>query len=312
MADLNLLAQKIKDNIKKIIIGKDEVIDLMLIALFCEGHVLIEDVPGVGKTSLAYAMARSAGCSFKRIQFTPDVLPSDVTGFTMPNMKTGEFEFRPGMIMSQVILADEINRTAPKTQSALLEAMEERQVTVDGVTYPVPRPFMVMATQNPVEYIGTYPLPEAQLDRFFMRISLGYPSPNQEVEIMTAYLSEDPKASLEAVAETDEILSAQQHVRTIRCAEEIKQYISNLVYRSRLNEHLTLGASPRGSISLMRASQGAAFLAGRDYVIPDDVQLTAIPVLAHRLVLKPEARLKEMTAARVVQNILNVIRVPVI
>jgi len=312
MDQLHPALQKVKDNINTAILGKSEAVDLLLIALICEGHVLIEDVPGVGKTSLAEALARSIGCSFRRIQFTPDVLPSDVTGFSMANLSTGEFEYHPGMIMSQIVLADEINRTAPKTQSSLLEVMEENQVTVDGVTYPVPRPFLVLATQNPVEYIGTYPLPEAQMDRFFLRLSMGYPSLSAERELLSRYAHDDPRKALESVLSAEDILDLQAQVRKIFVHESLCNYIVNIVTATRSHELLTLGASPRGALALMKAAQGHAFLSGRDHVLPDDVQAMAVPVLAHRLIVKPEARLQDMTAERIVRNIVNLIKVPVL
>jgi MoxR-like ATPase len=310
MRDIPRLVQEIKQNVQKVIVGKDDVIELMLVALLCEGHVLIEDVPGVGKTTLASALARSVGCSYRRIQFTPDVLPSDITGFSVPDLKTGAFEYRPGMVMSQIVLADEINRTSPKTQSSLLEVMEERQVTLDGVTRPVPRPFLVLATQNPVEYIGTYPLPEAQLDRFLMRVSIGYPTLSQQIDILTRYAHDDPRETLEPVTSADEIAQLIEHTRAVHCAPPIKEYIASLTARTRVHEHVSLGVSPRGALYLMRASQGAAFIAGRDYVIPDDVQKVCVPVLAHRLMVRPEARIRDMTAERVIQSVMAMTDVP--
>ncbi len=306
------LVKDIQENIEKVIVGKSEVIQLILIALLAGGHVLIEDVPGVGKTTLVACLARSLNLSFKRIQFTPDILPSDITGFTMYNFKTGEMEFKPGMIMSQVILADEINRTSPKTQASLLEVMEEHQVTVDGKTYPVPQPFIVLATQNPIEYIGTFPLPEAQLDRFFIKVSIGYPTKREEMFILSRFQTQNPIKDLKPVADAQQILELQQQVRHINVAEGIKEYIAELVAYTREHKDLALGASPRGAIALMRASQAYAMLEGRDYVIPDDVQKMAVPVLSHRLILKPEARLKDMTAERILKSILNSVYVPVI
>jgi len=312
MENILTMVKEIKENIERVIVGKEKVVDLILISLICKGHVLIEDVPGVGKTSLVSSLAKSLDCTFKRIQFTPDVLPSDITGFSMSNFKTGEFEYHPGMVMSQIILADEINRTSPKTQSALLEVMEENQVTVDGVTHKVPQPFMVLATQNPIEYIGTYPLPEAQLDRFFMRISIGYPSLREEMAILTRFQKSNPLQDLKPVASAKDILEMQDRVQEIFCAEEIKEYIANIVSYTRDHKDISLGVSPRGAIFLMKAAQAFAMLQGRDYVIPDDVQKMVPPVLAHRLILKPEARLKDITAERVLQSILNTLRVPVI
>jgi MoxR-like ATPase len=306
------LIKSIHENIEQVIIGKSQAINLIIIALLSKGHVLIEDVPGVGKTMLVSALAKSLNLTFKRIQFTPDVLPSDITGFSMYNMKSGEMEFRPGAIMNQIILADEINRTSPKTQSSLLEVMQEAQVTVDGTTYELPSPFIVLATQNPLEYIGTYPLPEAQLDRFLLKVTMGYPSKREEMLILSRFQTENPLKSLKSVASASDILYLQDQVTHIKVAEAVKEYIANIVSHTRDHNDLSLGASPRGALFLMRASQAYALLQGRDYVIPDDVQKTTIPVLAHRLILKPEARLKEMTPERVLKSILNTIYVPVI
>jgi len=311
MDKVNRLIKDIQSNMEKVIVGKQEAIQLILVALLGQGHVLIEDVPGVGKTTMVSALAKSLNLSFKRIQFTPDVLPSDITGFSMYNFNKGKMEFHPGLIMSQIILADEINRTSPKTQSSLLEVMEENQVTVDGITYPVPQPFMVLATQNPVEYIGTYPLPEAQLDRFFLKVSIGYPDKKDEMTILSRFQADNPLQSLEPVANAEDIKEVQRLVRQVKVANPIQEYIAQITGRTRDHKDLALGASPRGSIFLMRAAQAYAVLQGRDYVIPDDVQKMAIPVLSHRLILKPEARLKEMTAERVIKSILNTIFVPV-
>lgn len=311
MLDMPQALRRIKENISQVIVGKEDVIDLMLISLLCEGHILIEDIPGVGKTSLASALSRSIGCTFRRIQFTPDVLPSDVVGYSMVNMRSGELEYHPGAVMAQIVLADEINRTSPKTQSALLEAMEERQVTVDGQTYPMDRPFMVMATQNPVEYIGTYPLPEAQMDRFLMRLRLGYPSMVQEVEILRRFAEGDPRKDLRPVLQANDIAAMQEATQQVYCDPLMLEYIVAITGKSRTHEDLQLGISPRGTLSLMRASQGAAMLSGRDYIIPDDVQKVAVSVLAHRMILKPEARLKEMTTERLVKSFLNLVKVPV-
>ena len=308
--DTKIIVSRIRENIASAIVGKDEVVELLLIALMAQGHVLIEDVPGVGKTALVSSLARSVGCSFSRIQFTPDVLPSDITGFTMPGSQ-GQFEFRPGPLMNQVVLADEINRTSPKTQSALLEAMEERQLTVDGVTYPLPAPFMVLATQNPVEYVGTYPLPEAQMDRFLMRITMGYPSPREEMDILARYVHDNPREHLAAVVSDKDILTLQAQARNIFVSEKVMEYMVMLVNRTRNHPSLELGASPRGTLALMRAAQGSALLQGRNYCLPDDVQRVAIPVLAHRLALKPEAKYKEMTCERIMAAILKEVKVPV-
>jgi MoxR-like ATPase len=308
--DTQAMVAAIKENVSRVMVGKEEAIDLLLTALICRGHVLIEDVPGIGKTTLVSALARSLGCSFGRVQFTPDVMPSDVTGFTMANLKTGAFEYCQGAIMKQIVLADEINRTSPKTQSALLEAMQEGQVTVDGQTHPLPRPFIVLATQNPVEYVGTYPLPEAQLDRFFMRLSMGYPSTREEIEIMDRFEGQSPLSDLPAVASVEEVLALQQAVVDITCGQAVKEYIALIIDATRKHEDVVLGVSPRGSIALMQAAKGWALLQGRDYALPDDVQRMVEPVLAHRLTLKPEARLKDMTAPRILKNILNLVRVP--
>jgi len=308
--DTKMIVSRIRENIASAIVGKDEVVELLLIALMAQGHVLIEDVPGVGKTALVSSLARSVGCSFSRIQFTPDVLPSDITGFTMPGNQ-GQFEFRPGPLMNQVVLADEINRTSPKTQSALLEAMEEGQLTVDGVTYPLPTPFMVLATQNPVEYVGTYPLPEAQMDRFLMRISMGYPSPREEMDILARYVHDNPRDHLSAVVSDKDIAALQQQARNIFVSEKVMEYMVTLVNRTRNHPSLELGVSPRGTLALMRAAQGSALLQGRNYCLPDDVQRVAIPVLAHRLALNPEAKYKEMTCERIMAAILKEVKVPV-
>ena len=305
------LVAALEENMEKVIVGKKEAIRLITIALLCQGHVLIEDVPGVGKTTMVSTLARSLDLTFRRIQFTPDVLPSDITGFSMYNFKTGEMEFHPGMVMGQVILADEINRTSPKTQSSLLEVMEEQQITVDGKTYPLPLPFIVLATQNPVEYIGTFPLPEAQLDRFFLKVSIGYPTKREEMFILSRFQYQDPLDSLQHVASKGDILELQKLTREIKVAEAIRDYIAALVGMTRDHPDISLGSSPRGSLFLMRASQAHAMLDGRNYVIPDDVQQMMIPVLSHRLILKPEARLKEMTPERILKSIINTVYVPI-
>ena len=305
--------EKIIENVEKVIVGKRDVIELTIIALICNGHVLIEDVPGVGKTSLVSALAKSLNASFKRIQFTPDVLPSDITGFSIYNQKTGEFEFKPGAIMSQIILADEINRTSPKTQASLLEVMEENQVTVDRVTYPLPKPFMVLATQNPVEYLGTYPLPEAELDRFFMKFSIGYPTNYEEERILKNFQKENPLEELRTVADYNEILEIQRQVKEVYVDPLIISYIVNIVNETRRHPDLILGASPRGSLSLFKAAQGWAFYKGRNYVIPDDVIKMAIPVLSHRLIIKQEAKLRNVFAEAIIESIIkNKVRVPII
>ena len=305
-------AQLLTKNVSRVIVGKEHAVELMMIAILCRGHVLIEDVPGVGKTTLASALARSLDCSFKRIQFTPDITPSDVTGFSAANFKTGEMEYRPGMIMSQIVLADEINRTSPKTQSALLEVMEEGQVSVDGVTYPVPKPFIVLATQNPVDFVGTYPLPEAQLDRFFMRISIGYPTAEEEIDILEMFAGgRRPMEELKPICTSGDILRLQQEVESVHASREVRAYISGIAAASRKNGALQLGISTRAAISLLKASQACALLAGRDYIIPEDVQRMAEPVLAHRLVLSAEARMRNSTPARVLQSVLSAVPVPV-
>lgn len=305
-------AQLLKQNVGKVIVGKESAIELLMIAVLCRGHVLIEDVPGVGKTTLASALARSLDCSFKRIQFTPDITPSDITGFSIANFKTGELEYRPGMIMSQIVLADEINRTSPKTQSSLLEVMEEGQVSVDGATYAMPQPFIVLATQNPVDFVGTYPLPEAQLDRFFMRVSIGYPTAEEETDILERYTSgKKPMEELRPICTSSDILRLQQEVEGVHTSREVRAYISNIAAASRRNGALQLGVSTRAAISLLRASQACAILDGRDYVMPEDVQKMAEPVLAHRLVLSPEARMRNMTAERVLAGVMQSVQVPV-
>ena len=305
-------AQLLKQNVGKVIVGKESAVELMMIAVLCRGHVLIEDVPGVGKTTLASALARSLDCSFKRIQFTPDITPSDITGYSIVNFKTGELEYRPGMIMSQIVLADEINRTSPKTQSSLLEVMEEGQVSVDGTTYAMPEPFIVLATQNPVDFVGTYPLPEAQLDRFFMRVSIGYPTAEEETDILERYTSgKKPMEELRPICTSSDILRLQQEVEGVHASREVRAYISAIAAASRRTAALQLGVSTRAAISLLRASQARALLEGRDYVAPEDVQRMAEPVLAHRLVLSAEARMRNSTAERVLAGVLQGVQVPV-
>lgn len=304
------LGTKLKENLSKVIIGKDKTIELTIIAFLCQGHILIEDVPGVGKTMLARSLAKSLGCAFKRIQFTPDMLPSDVTGVSIYNQNTREFEFRPGPLMAQIVLADEINRATPKTQSALLEAMEERQMTVDGTTYVLPMPFMVMATQNPIEYEGTFPLPEAQLDRFLMRIDLGYTSLSNEIKILEQQKLIHPILELESVVEVDEILAAQEAIKHIHVSQPVKRYIVEMVRETREHPEVYLGSSPRGSLGLFRAGQARAALYGRDYVLPDDVKILAPYVLPHRVVVSPAARLTDVNATRIVREILASLAVP--
>jgi MoxR-like ATPase len=302
----------LQQNIGKVIVGKEDTIRLALIAMLCGGHVLIEDVPGVGKTMLCSALAKSLACSFKRIQFTPDVTPSDVTGFSIAKLKTGELEFRPGAVMSQIVLADEINRTSPKTQSSLLEVMEEKQVTVDAVTYALPQPFMVLATQNPVEFVGTYPLPEAQMDRFFMRISIGYPSIEDEMDILERYSSPvTPLSTLEPVCRASDVIALQEAVQQVYCSKEVRSYIANICAATRKHNALLLGASTRAAIALVRASQACALLDDRDFILPDDVQSMALPVAAHRILLSPESRMKGLSTARVLRAVLESVSVPV-
>ena len=311
MTSLTDLASSIRQNVALALVGKEEATDLLLIALLCEGHVLIEDVPGVGKTTLASALARSLSCSFARVQFTPDVTPSDLTGFSIPDGH-GELRYRPGAVAAQVVLADEINRTSPKTQAALLEIMEEKQATVDGVTHPMPRPFMVMATQNPVDFVGTYPLPEAQMDRFLLRVSIGYPTARDEADILLRYSgTEIPMEAVTPVCSAQDILDAQAAVRTVYVSYEVRAYIVALCDATRKTDLLALGASTRAAIALCRAAQARALLCGRDYVIPEDVQALAVCVLAHRLVLSADARMRGETTADVTRQLLSVVRVPV-
>lgn len=302
--------KRITDNVEKVIFGKREVIELAICSFICNGHILIEDVPGVGKTSLGSALARSFSCTFRRIQFTPDVLPSDITGFSMYNPKTGEFDYKEGLAMSQIVLADEINRTPPKTQSSLLEIMEEHQATVDGKTYYMPKPFIVLATQNPVEYLGTHPLPEAQLDRFFMRISLGYPSPEVESDMLSILNQNRPIDIISEVATDRDLIELQESVNKIHVDKKINDYIINIVTNTRKNENVILGASPRASFCLFRAAQAWAMYNGRDYVRPDDVIKMAIPVLEHRLALKPEAKIRKATAETVVRTAVGSVKIP--
>jgi MoxR-like ATPase len=304
------LANQVIANVERVIFGKHHEVELALIALLCQGHVLIEDVPGVGKTMLARAFAKSLGCSFKRIQFTPDMLPTDVTGTSIFNQQSREFEFRPGPIIAQVVLTDEINRATPKTQSALLEAMEERQATVDGVTYAMPQPFLVLATQNPIEYEGTFPLPEAQLDRFMMRIHLGYPSAYEEVQMLDSQQRVHPIEQIHQVIGAQELLDAQRAVREVYVDRLIKEYIVSVVEATRRHPDVYLGASPRGSLALVKTSQAKAAIRGRDFVSPDDIKELADPALAHRLILSPAARLKHVDARAIVNEIVNSVPVP--
>jgi MoxR-like ATPase len=305
------LAAQLRENIQKVIVGKGDIIDLALIAILCEGHLLLEDVPGTGKTTLAKTIAASLGCTFRRVQFTPDLLPSDLTGIYYFNQKAQEFEYRPGPVMAQILLADEINRATPRTQSALLEAMQERQVTVDIATHTLPRPFLVMATQNPIELEGTFPLPEAQLDRFLMKVALGYPDENSENELLLRFERSDPLESLESVVDPQDILSMQERVRTVRVENSVRHYIVNVCRTTRSHDDIMLGASPRATMALYRTCQARAAINGRDFVIPDDVKQMAPPVLTHRLVVNPQTRLRGRIPEDVVREIVDTVPVPV-
>ncbi len=310
--EVTIAARRLIDNIETVIIGKREAVELTAAGFLSGGHILIEDIPGVGKTMLARSLAKTVGGSFKRMQFTPDLLPADVTGSSMYNQAEGKFVFKPGPIFANVVLADEINRATPKSQAALLECMEEFQVTVDGITYQVPRPFFVMATENPIEYEGTYSLPEAQLDRFIMRVSIGYPSNEDEVEILTRQMKRHPIETVEPVLEPREAAALQETVRDVFLDEVLKDYIVALVGETREHPDLELGASPRGSLALMRCSQAVAAIEGRDYVIPDDIKRVAVPALAHRLILKSEQLVQGVPAARVVEEVLRSVPAPTV
>jgi len=308
-AEVRELSERVMANIEKVIIGKREVVENTLVALLCGGHVLFEDIPGVGKTTLAKAFARSFDCNYKRIQFTPDLLPADVTGVSIYDQSTSSFRFRPGPVFANILLADEINRASPKTQSSLLECMEERQVTVDGITHPLPDPFLVFATQNPLEYEGVYPLPESQLDRFFLRLSIGYPTDEDEINIVKHQQQQHPLDSLAAVANDSQITRAQSLIRETHVSDALHHYVHGIVSATREHLSLFLGASPRGSLSLTRAGQARAALSGRGFVLPDDVKALAAPVLAHRLILQPEARLAGVQPEEIIREILG--KVPV-
>jgi MoxR-like ATPase len=311
VTSVRALADRAAENIERVIVGKRDVIDLLLVAVLCEGHVLIEDVPGLGKTMLARSLARSLDCSFRRIQFTPDLLPSDVTGVSFFNQRVQEFEFRPGPIFSQVVLADEINRATPRTQSALLECMEERQVSAEGETRPLPRPFLVLATQNPIELEGTFPLPEAQLDRFFLRLAIGYPSEPHERDIVRRFRAGSPLDELPAVVSQSELLAGQRLTREVHVADAVEDYIVRLVRASRVHASIELGASPRATLALYRASQALAAIGGRAYVLPDDVKRLTPAVLAHRLITTAQSRLRGRTAADALNEVIGSVPVPV-
>jgi MoxR-like ATPase len=304
------ITNRVLDNVRRVIVGKDNEIRLTFLAMLCEGHLLIEDVPGVGKTMLARALSLSIGCTFRRIQFTPDMLPTDVTGVSIYNQKTQEFEFRPGPILAQIVLTDEINRATPKTQSALLEAMEERQVTVDGITYQMPRPFLVLATQNPIEYEGTFPLPEAQIDRFMMRIHLGYPAKQHEIEMLGRQTERHPILDVQQVISSDELVAAQQAVKRVYVDDLVKAYIVDLVNTTRDHPDIYLGASPRGALALYNAARAWAAVDNREWVLPDDVKIMAEPTLAHRLIVNPSARIKNVTARQIIDDTLRHTAVP--
>jgi MoxR-like ATPase len=305
------VARRVRENVQEVIVGKGDVIDLALVATLCEGHILIEDVPGIGKTTLARALAASLGCTFRRIQFTPDLLPSDVTGINYFNQKTQAFEFRAGPVMSQVVLADEINRATPRTQSALLEAMQEQQITVDGETYPLPRPFVVLATQNPIELEGTFPLPEAQVDRFLIRLSIGYPAESEEHTLLLRFEQRDPLTDLSAVTSPEELGSLIDGVREIRLEESIRGYIIGIVRATRQHPDIDLGVSPRGTLALYKCSQALAAVRGREYVLPDDVKLLAPYVLTHRIIINPTTRLRGRSPSDVLMDVIETVPVPV-
>jgi MoxR-like ATPase len=305
------IANRLRQNIQKVIVGKDQAINLALVAVLCEGHVLLEDVPGIGKTTLARSLAVSLGCDFRRIQFTPDLLPSDVTGLSWFNQKTQEFVFRPGPLMSQIVLADEINRATPRTQSALLEAMQERQITADGVTRSLPRPFLVLATQNPIELEGTFPLPEAQIDRFLLRVVIGYPEENEERTILERFRLSDPLPELQPVSSPDEILQAQAERRQIRVEASIRDYIVRIARETRKHNEISLGASPRATLALYACAQAWAGIHGREYVLPDDVKDLAPFVLTHRMIIDPQASLRGRNPQELIEDIVSAVPVPV-
>lgn len=310
ISEVKSFADKLSSNLEKVIVGKHPVIENVIITLLGQGHLLIDDVPGVGKTMLAKSLAKSLGCSFNRIQFTPDMLPSDVTGVSIFNQNTREFEFRPGPILSQIVLADEINRATPKTQSALLEAMEERQVTVDGKTFIIPKPFIVLATQNPIEYEGTFPLPEAQLDRFMMKIKIGYPGLTEEIQILELQKIQHPIETLSVIATESEIINVQDLIKTVYVSNPVKKYIVELTRATREHADVYLGVSPRGSLNLYRAGQAKAAIQGRDFVLPDDIKILAKFVMGHRMVVQPAARLRNLSSDQIISEVLNSVPVP--
>ena len=312
MSQVQDVSKKIIKNVEKVIVGKRQALVYSLVSWFCEGHFLLEDVPGVAKTILARCLAKSVGCKFKRVQCTPDLLPSDVTGASIFNQKSTEFEFRPGPLFANIVLTDEINRTTPRTQAALLEAMAEGRITVDGTTHELERPFLVIATQNPVDHEGTFPLPEAQLDRFLMKFSVGYPTMDDELLILQRLQLSHPINDLEAVVSSDEIVQCQQLCRQVHVDPKISKYILQIVHLTRHHEHLSLGGSPRASIALFRTCQAMAAIRGRNFVMPDDVKMVAAPVLNHRMILKPESRLRKITADQVVSQLISEVAVPVI
>ena len=304
------LGKKIIENISKVMVGKNDALELILVALLADGHVILEDVPGVGKTLVTKSLAKSIKGSFKRIQFTPDLLPADITGFNVYDQKSGQFKFQSGPVLTNILLADEINRAIPRTQSSLLESMEERQVTIDGKTYPLPKPFLVLATQNPIELEGTFPLPEAQLDRFLLKISLGYPNKEEEMAMLERFQEHDPLITLEPVADPEQLTNMQRLRKAVKVSAPVREYITDIVAATRENENLRFGSSPRGSLGLMRAAQGLAALRGRAYVLPDDVKELLLPVLGHRIILNEEAKLSGEGPERILEEIISRIPVP--
>ena len=310
-SSVQAMATKLRENVQRVIVGKGDVIDLTIIALLCKGHVLVEDVPGIGKTTMSKTLAQSLGCTFNRIQFTPDLMPTDVLGVNFYNQKLGDFEFRAGPIFSQILLADEINRATPRTQSALLEAMGERQATIDGVTRPIPEPFMVLATQNPIEMEGTFPLPEAQLDRFMLRVKLGYPTPEEESDILLRFQKDTILPPLEAVTSEEELRQHQEAVTKVRVDETLRMYVVEITQATRRHDGLSLGASPRAALALYKTAQAKAALDGRDFVTPDDIKGMAETVLAHRMILTSNSRLRGRTTEMIVEDVLNSVPVPI-